>query len=289
MTTETLDAPQQVTVPPHIESPYDPNNPKKIKYAKIWSGDLSIYEKIYNKYAPKIPLADVERQLRRRFGWDDFPLEYTTQEPTGELYKSGEREGQPKVDKVTNPVMVSDPDVFWVGRFVSGLVFANIFPDRKTAVNFLGNSIPDLGNMAGGTSAYTYLTWQRPGGPEVNVGFAICQREPGELMQGDVIPAGMGPQSREPAELERWATQEAAMAITNDFEPVIIQDPFGMFYLKRGDIITAKVRGWPHPNTNKGLEYERRYVLKPPSEGPSLQLEQGPDGVVDLGSLEGWH
>lgn len=256
----------------------------KIKYAGLNSqGSQNVndlYSAVFNRYVPRVPLSGVPMDVRIRNGWNEIPEEIVTGEEkveTGEVYQratGGHKAGDPKTELVKQKevTLVPDPDVIWVGRITDGLVWLGVVESRARLKDFLHN-VPS-GEI--GTSARCQMVLER-GDDRFEFGPRLLDEEPGEITNS--------PQSRR---IERRENQDLniddPMYESMAFEPRIRRYPnFDLHFLKRGDQVTFTAQGWPRPRTNGGEPWTMRFVLRPPSEGPShVASNTGVDPTIRL-------
>lgn len=262
-----------------IPASYERPAPGKIKYAGLKypteAGVKDLYATVFNRYVPRIPLKTVSQEVRARNGWTDLPEEIEASRhevETGEFYQratGNHKAGDPKTEIVakTETTMVPDPDVIWVGRITDGLLWCEAMPvisphrvaSRKLLKDFLHN-VPAGDN---GTEARCSMTFIRDG-QEFSFGPRLLDTEPGEITNSPhSIAARRDPNEDLDLSAPRYEERE--------FEPRIRRYPdFDLHYLKRGDRVVYQGQGWPRPRTNGGEPWRMEFVLRPPSEGPSL-------------------
>jgi len=280
--------------------------PTGLSFANIRRGRTDIYEQIFNKYCPDIPLEMLTETRRLELGYEDFPLEGEGHKKCKEMEASEDAICPHKVK-----TLVPDPEVIWVGRLLDGLIFSGVIETRKIAKNLI-NNIPagrtfresgTAGQFTGGgvvslefkaveprKEMYTAL---RKGtfdnqptikrliengvAPTINMGTIVKDAEPGEILNS---PQVVKPEQLAAGEVDMWEAGTSEFS----FEPDIrLDNRFGLHYLKRGDQVTIKGAGWPRPRIQ---EFEHKWILRPPSEGSSLvQQDAGGDDVVQLSGM----
>lgn len=281
---------ERIEKPLPIPAVYErPRREAGIRFAGLHTsrGGRDLYDIIFNRYAPKIPLARVSQEVRIRNGWADIPEEVVVDqkwEETGEIYQRAATRadgkkveaGEPKVELVKSKelTMVTDPNTLWVGRLTDGLVWLGVVQSRKLLKDFLHN-VP-AATPTSGTSARCEMVFER-GDRRFSLGPRILDEEPGEIANS---PDNRRLERDRDEDLNVMAPQYAESA----FEPRLRLYPDAdLHYLMRGDRISFTAQGWPRPRTNGGEPYVIRFELRPPSEGSSqVEAPVGIDNTVRL-------
>ena len=292
--------------------------PTGLSYASIRRGRTDIYSQIFNKYCPAVVLETMTEIRRKELEYGDLPLEgdghkacTEAKEAHAKAIELAEVEGAgPIGDYCPHKVktLVPDPDVIWVGRLLDGLIFSGVIETRKIAKNLI-NNIPagrtfresgTAGQFTGGgivriefkavaprAEMYRALVKgtfdnqptvkkliENGEAPTINMGTIIKDAEPGEILNS---PDVVKPEQVTAGEVDMWEAGETEVM----FEPSIrLDNRYGLHYLKRGDQVTISGSGWPRPRVT---EFLHKWVLRPPSEGPSLvQQDAGGDDVIQL-------
>ena len=262
----------------------------KIRYAHLHRR-TDIYDEIFQRECPRVPLHTVPRDVRLRMGWSELDAHVKTNEryePGREVYRQAYHHpdldqdfeaGDPKMEYVYDEeeITVPDPDVLWVGRFSDGLVALEIVESRKLYKSFV-HSIKGGRGQPGGVDSQCQIVFQRPGERPINFSDIVLDAEPGEMIHS---PADV-PMSEDGQPRSLFHSTAAGQS----WNTAIRIDPdYGLHYLKRGDVITLRAQGWPKPMTHDGNPYEMKWILRPVSEGPSYVAPRtGEEDMIQLGA-----
>ncbi len=278
-----------------------------------------VYDQVFETYCPVVSLDSLSpgKKVQAEYNKIERTRSHKAcKEATAAHAAAVEEAGEGKaVDSVDTfcphleGIMVPDPDVLYVGRFLDGLVDLQVFESRKLAKNLI-NNIPAgrtfrqpgiSGQFTGGGKVNMWFKAAEPraemyealakgqfsGQPEVEnlirngeaptiaIGTIIKDAEPGEIINSPTVvdvPPG--------EEVDMW---EAGLTESSWVPKIRLDRRYGLHYLKRGDEITISGAGWPKPRVQ---QFEHKWILKPRSEGRSLvQQDAGGNDVIQLSSM----
>ena len=156
--------------------------PVAITYASISRGIRETYDKVFEKYCPKVKLSTLTPSMRSQLNYEDMEavtFEHPNHDcpeaqrdlratqidsPVDDFSPAAEDALAPECPHTTD-TEVQDPDVLYVGRLLDGLTWLQVFDSRKLAKNLI-NNIP-----AGQTFTRNGISGMFTGGGEVSLLF----------------------------------------------------------------------------------------------------------------------